>query len=316
MARLAPGPGVATIEGTVVTDPVRAADPSAGPSVVRDRARPRRPPDGYYGWMPRVSRRAETPLVDLPVLVVGGAGWQALNAGQRVRLSGRLGAPDPGEEPAAVVTAWARRSPLRTEHGRGGSRMSSAPRCGGRARGFPRAGGLLPSLVDGDTSRLPATLDADLTAAGLSHLTAVSGANLAIMAESALWVAGALRWPRVVRVPLLALTLLGFVVLARPSPSVLRAAGMGAVAVAATAASRRARGVPALAAALAALLVIDPWLARSARLRALGRRHWRAAAARAPMGRQPVPARAAAARRSAGRRASSRWSRACSPIST
>jgi competence protein ComEC len=106
-------------------------------------------------------------------------------------------------------------------------------------------------------------LRADLTAAGLSHLTAVSGANLAIMAESALWVAAALRWPRVVRLPLLALTLAGFVVLARPSPSVLRAAGMGAVAVAATVASRRPRGVPALAAAVVVLLAVDPWLARS-----------------------------------------------------
>src|SRR6185437_4564367 len=122
---------------------------------------------------------------------------------------------------------------------------------------------LLPSLVDGDTASLPDALRSDLTAAGLSHLTAVSGANLAIMAQSALWVAGALRWPRAVRLPLLALTLLGFVVLARPSPSVLRAAGMGAVAVAATAASRRPRGVPALAAAFVALLVVDPWLARS-----------------------------------------------------
>ncbi len=257
---------VATIEGTVVTDPVRAADPSAGPS---GGSRPRSPTTSAR-WVlrvdaARVTARGRTQLVDLPVLVVGGAGWQALNAGQRVRLSGRLGAPDPGEEPAAVVTAVG--APLAVADGAWPWRVADVVRASLRraCQGLPqRAGGLLPSLVDGDTSRLPASLDADLTAAGLSHLTAVSGANLAIMAESALWVAGALRWPRVVRVPLLALTLLGFVVLARPSPSVLRAAGMGAVAVAATAASRRARGVPALAAALAALLVIDPWLARSA----------------------------------------------------
>jgi len=261
---------VATIEGTIVTDPVRAADPAARPA-----ARPTamsRPPSSTTSarWVlrvdaARVTARATTQLVDLPVLVVGGTGWQGLSAGQRVRLSGRLAAADPGEEPAAVVTAVG--APRAVADGAWPWRLADLVRASLRnaCQGLPeRAGGLLPSLVDGDTASLPDALRSDLTAAGLSHLTAVSGANLAIMAQSALWVAGALRWPRAVRLPLLALTLLGFVVLARPSPSVLRAAGMGAVAVAATAASRRPRGVPALAAALVTLLVLDPWLARSA----------------------------------------------------
>jgi competence protein ComEC len=62
---------------------------------------------------------------------------------------------------------------------------------------------------------------------------------------------------------LLLVTVVGFVVLARPSPSVLRAAGMGGVAAAAAAAARRPRGVPALAAAVVVLLGLHPWLARS-----------------------------------------------------
>src|SRR6185437_12431579 len=85
-----------------------------------------------------------------------------------------------------------------------------------------------------------------------------------IIAESVLWVAGAVRAPRAVRVPLMIVTLAGFVVLARPSPSVLRAAGMGGVGIIAAALSRRPRGLPALAAAAVVLLIVDPWLARSA----------------------------------------------------
>ncbi len=132
-------------------------------------------------------------------------------------------------------------------------------------RGLPAdAGGLLPSLVDGDGSTLPDPLRADLTTAGLTHLTAVSGANLSIIAESALWVAGAVRAPRRLRIVLLLLTLLAFVVLARPSPSVLRAAAMGGVGVTAAALARRPRAVPALAAASVVLLAADPYLARSA----------------------------------------------------
>ena len=49
----------------------------------------------------------------------------------------------------------------------------------GACIGLPEdAGGLLPSLVDGDGSRLPDRLRTDLSTAGLTHLTAVSGANV------------------------------------------------------------------------------------------------------------------------------------------
>jgi len=57
--------------------------------------------------------------------------------------------------------------------------------------------------------------------------------------------------------------LLGFLVLARPQPSVLRATVMGLVTVAALGTGRRRAGVPALCAATVGLLLVDPWLARS-----------------------------------------------------
>jgi competence protein ComEC len=54
-----------------------------------------------------------------------------------------------------------------------------------------------------------------------------------------------------------------FVALVHPTPSVLRAAAMGAVGVSALVLGRPARAVPALAATVVVLLVTDPWLAAS-----------------------------------------------------
>jgi competence protein ComEC len=131
------------------------------------------------------------------------------------------------------------------------------------AAGPADAAGLLPSLVLGDTSRLPVLLAADLRAAGLSHLTVVSGANVTIvllglgLAARAVGLTG--RAPAV----LAAVGVVGFVVLARPEPSVLRAAVMGLLGLAALVRSGGRAASQLLAVAVLILLLIDPWLARS-----------------------------------------------------
>src|SRR5258708_10322852 len=57
------------------------------------------------------------------------------------------------------------------------------------------------------------------------------------------------------------LALVGFVILVRPWPSVLRAAAMGGLALVALALGRPRAAVPALAAGVFGLVVIDPELA-------------------------------------------------------
>jgi len=59
------------------------------------------------------------------------------------------------------------------------------------------------------------------------------------------------------------LVLLAFVVLARPSPSVLRAAVMGGIALVALATGSRRQALPALSAAVLVLLLLSPELAAS-----------------------------------------------------
>ena len=89
----------------------------------------------------------------------------------------------------------------------------------------------------------------------------LSGSNLVIVAGTVLGLLRLLRAdPRVAAV-LSAAALLGFVVLARPSPSVLRAAVMGGVVLLALALGRARSAVPALAAAVLGLLLVDPALA-------------------------------------------------------
>lgn len=120
--------------------------------------------------------------------------------------------------------------------------------------------GLLPGLAIGDTRAQLAETEQDFRTAGLAHLVAVSGANVAVVTGAVLLLLRALRTdPRLAAAAAL-LALIGFVLLARPSPSVLRAAVMGAVVLLALAAGRARSAVPALAAAVLGLLLYDPAL--------------------------------------------------------
>ncbi len=123
--------------------------------------------------------------------------------------------------------------------------------------------GLLPGLVVGDESGLSEDLRESMQQTGLSHLTAVSGANLAVITGLVLGVALLFRVRRWVAVLAAGAALLGFVVIVGPQPSVLRAALMGLVALLALVTGRRRVGFSALAVSAVALLLIDPWMSVS-----------------------------------------------------
>ncbi|MBX7455582.1 ComEC/Rec2 family competence protein [Mycolicibacterium sp. 3033] len=118
---------------------------------------------------------------------------------------------------------------------------------------------LLPALVLGDTSAVPARTAKDFRTAGLTHLMAVSGANITIVC-AAMLLSAALLGPRIA-VVLAAVTLAGFVVVVQPSASVLRAAVMGAITLLAVLTHRRRQALPALATAVIALMIATPQLA-------------------------------------------------------
>jgi competence protein ComEC len=122
----------------------------------------------------------------------------------------------------------------------------------------PDQASILPALVLGDTAAVPAAITADFRAAGLTHLMAVSGANVTIVCAAVL-LSAYLFGPRAA-VTLAALALVGFVVVVQPSPSVLRAAVMAAIGLMAVLSGRRRQAVPVLAATVLALMLISPQL--------------------------------------------------------
>jgi competence protein ComEC len=211
--------------------------------------------------------RSEHPAVTLrldvrAMVLATSASWRPLLPGQHVVASGRLLAPRGGDLRAAVLLV--RGAPTRRGRPPWTQRAAGALRSGLQRACQPlavRPGGLLPGLVVGDTSRLDPALEADFRTTGMTHLTAVSGANLAIVIGVVL---AAVRWARAGPVPTAVLgaqALAGFVILARPSPSVVRAGAMAAVALLGLASGRPRAALPALSAGVAALILADPELA-------------------------------------------------------
>jgi competence protein ComEC len=200
-----------------------------------------------------------------PILVMSfGPGWDGLLPGQRVDVSGKLSPPRRGDDVAAVLDA--RGPPTRIGRPPWWQRLAGRVRAALRRAcgGLPAdERGLVPGLVDGDVSAVPPSLQADMRLTGLTHLMAVSGENVSVVLAVTLAVARAVGVRRRLRVALAAVALLGFVVLARPSPSVLRAAVMGGLVLFALAVGRRIAPVRALAAAVLVLLCVNPFLARS-----------------------------------------------------
>jgi competence protein ComEC len=195
------------------------------------------------------------------VLIAPADQWAALLPGQEVSAAGLL-AP-PMRRDLTVAALRVRGPPVEVGPPPWWQRAAADVRGGLRdaTQVLPeQPAGLLPGLVVGDTSRLPPEVSDEFKTAGLSHLTAVSGTNVAIVCGAVLWLFRLLRFgPRTCAV-LAGVALVGFVVLARPSPSVLRAAVMGAIALLALMVGRRRSAMPALAAAVLGLLLVDPEL--------------------------------------------------------
>ena len=120
---------------------------------------------------------------------------------------------------------------------------------------------LFLGFVLGDTRGQPADVTDDFRGAGLSHLLAVSGQNVAFV----LALAGSVlrRLGLRSRMPATIAVIAFFALVTRFEPSVLRASAMAALAVTAATMGREASSVRLLALAVTGLVVVDPFLVRS-----------------------------------------------------
>jgi competence protein ComEC len=125
------------------------------------------------------------------------------------------------------------------------------------------AAGLLPGMVTGDTTGLDESLEAAMRTTGTTHLTAVSGANCSLILGGLVLLARSLRLPRRAAAIVALVGLASFVMMVGPDASVLRAAVMGAVGLAALSSGRRGRSLGFLCLAVTGLLILDPSLGMS-----------------------------------------------------
>ena len=251
---LAAGRASATVEAVILSDPRVTQTKGVRPTelvMVRVSVR-------------TVVGRGQVSESSSPVLVFGDKAWARVRWQERVRVSGRFDVADPGDDVVAVFNPTRAPEPVGepgmvadvAEHVRSGLRDAVS--------GLPvDVRGLLPGLVIGDTSQTPQSLTDAMLATGMTHLSAVSGSNVAVVLAAAMGLCRVIGVRRRWRPPVAALLLAAFVILARPEPSVLRAAVMGVIGLLGLSASRRRMGVPALSGAVLVLLCIDPWLSRS-----------------------------------------------------
>jgi competence protein ComEC len=237
------------------------------------------PHAGRFGWTASVTadvvwtRWSSQALgVSDPLWVEGHGPVPALRAGDRVVAEGPLSTPGPPfgswlrhrGYAAVLSTDRIRRIGPAPDVMR---RLAEAVRAAfGRSvrRVFPsRDAGLLMGLALGDTSRLDPGIEADFRATGLSHLTAVSGENLAMFLAPIMGLLGLAQLGRGTRFAAGAAAVGFFVLLTGAEPSVLRAAAMTGLTLLGVFLGRPRSPAAILGAAVLVLLAINPTLVYS-----------------------------------------------------
>ncbi|WP_309066408.1 ComEC/Rec2 family competence protein [Microbacterium sp.] len=217
-------------------------------------------------WMDATTVRVGSPGSATPLVApvrIGIDPMEGAELGATLRLVGEAKKTDAGERAAAVV--FARRAEV-VVPASGVFALAAQARADfvSRAGRLPEPGaGLLPGLAVGDTRAVSEPLAQAMRDSGLSHLTAVSGANCAIVVGAVFWLVGLCGGGRTLRVVLALAALAAFVVLVTPEPSVIRAGVMAALAMLTVLLGRPSAGLAMLSVAVSGILLADPWLASS-----------------------------------------------------
>lgn len=203
--------------------------------------------------------------VDGPVSIRAGPTWSGVPVGEQVATLVRL-------RPAPVgrgVQAWGQAvgTPERMSAPDRIHRVVDRIRDGllQSCRRLPQpARGLIPAVVDGDTRLVDEGTTSDLRVTGLLHLSAVSGANVAVVLAATTGLLGALRRGRVSTTVVALGVLGGFVLIADSAPSVLRAGVTAALGLLGARRGGAGAGLRLLASSATLLVLVEPDLSRDA----------------------------------------------------
>ena len=193
--------------------------------------------------------------------------YPAIEPGDRVVVTGRVRERPDSPYGAYLdrIGAWgtldARTLEVRERPADPGTRLEGLRRDAGelltRVLPEPEAG-LAAGILIGLRDRVDRSVAAAFTTAGVSHIVALSGWNIAIVAAAIAAVAGRLGRRR--RTVVTAAAIVAYIAFAGASPSVLRAGAMAGVVLLARETGRAGRAAAALGWAVALLLLVDPGL--------------------------------------------------------
>ena len=197
-----------------------------------------------------------------PVAVLAPEQWGGMGTGDTVRV---LGTAKPSDRVGRAAAVFLPASPPSVDEADGWLGYTDRLRTRFRELSLrdDRDGGLLPGMALGDRTGLDPGLGDAMRTTGLTHLTAVSGANCSYVVAFAFLVLRLVRAPRLAAAVGAVVALVGFVLLVRPEPSVLRAAVMGSIGVAAVLSGRGRVSLTLLMLSVIVLLAADPWLSVS-----------------------------------------------------
>src|SRR2546422_1039929 len=122
----------------------------------------------------------------------------------------------------------------------------------------PTSAALLAGLLLGDRAELPRDIDDAFRRAGVYHVLAVSGFNVALLAAAVWALCRLARLPRRASAATAIVVVIGFALVVGPSPSVLRAVVMAVLVLAALLLERDASVTNSLALAALAILAVRP----------------------------------------------------------
>lgn len=258
------GMAIAVRADAVVHHPITAAFGAVAQVTVVPSESPRPLPRGRLMFRATLQRLRDDEITGRVTVFASAADFgesaDEVMVGRSTRFTARITRPNRRDLTVAVLTATGR-----PEVGYAPAVYRAAHTVRGRFAAAVRRvlptdqAAMLPALVLGDTSLVSSVTSGEFRVAGMSHLTAVSGANVTIVC-AAMLLSARLLGPRPA-VLLAALALVAFVFVVQPTASVLRAAVMGAIALVAMLSSRRRQAVPALSATVLVLLVMAPQLA-------------------------------------------------------
>jgi competence protein ComEC len=254
------GLAIALRADTVNRHPITAAFGTAVPVTVTPSETARSLGQGRLMFRATLQRLRGDEMSGRVVVFARASDFGEVMVGQPVRFTARISHPSRHDLTVAVLNATGRPT-----LGRASAVQQAAHTVRSRfvaaVRGVlpPQQAAMLPALVLGDTSAVAAVTSREFRAAGMTHLTAVSGANVTIVCGAVLFSAR-LIGPRVA-VLLAAVALVAFVIVVQPTASVLRAAVMGAIALAGILSSRRRQAIPALSTTVLVLMAFAPHLA-------------------------------------------------------